>query len=343
MQSEQSKGGKFGVKEELKSSNTVGSVDKADQNVGEYAKKSHPAKKTTNPFQAKRKGVLNEITSSGPGGSLATLWGRASVKSKPSSMVPHSTSNVANAGCKSKLSQIFFVFFDFNLITIVIFYFSNDLWLEYLSDDADAQIHAEEASDVMSSDDEGYGVSYKREPNDFGTRKRQYIINYSDEEDEDNVVSLASPNPPNEKSFSDSLPSTKSLCVEKEKANNDKLKAETLVNEQENNEKNYGLSSDKSGMAEVSLLKAENNSHNELSKTNERDNASMAPKRKKLVKTRIDERGREGMSILLPFGLTQSLSFGLLIVERSQSVGIKSYGSTWTKENCRIASHGSLK
>lgn len=100
LQPQQSKGGQIGVKEELKSSNTVGSVDKADQNVGEYTKKSHPAKETTKPFQAKRKGVLNEITPSGPGGSLATLWGRASVKSKPSSMVPHSTSIIANAVCK---------------------------------------------------------------------------------------------------------------------------------------------------------------------------------------------------------------------------------------------------
>lgn len=118
MQPQQSKGGQIGVKEELKSSNTVGSVDKADQNVGEYTKKSHSAKETTNPFQAKKKGVLNEMTSSGPGGSLATLWGRASVKSKPSSIVPHSSSNIANAVCKftsciglSKLSQILFVFF----------------------------------------------------------------------------------------------------------------------------------------------------------------------------------------------------------------------------------------
>lgn len=153
----------------------------------------------------------------------------------------------------------------------------------------------------MSSDDEDYGVSYKRESNDFGTRKRQYIINYSDEEDEVNVVSLTSPNPPNEKSFSDSLQSTENLSVKKEKANTDKLKTETLVNEQENNEKSYGLSSSKSGIAEVSFLKAENNFHNELSKTNEKDNAPMASKRKKLVKTRIDERGREGMFILLPF------------------------------------------
>lgn len=156
----------------------------------------------------------------------------------------------------------------------------------------------------MSSDDEGYDVSYKRESNKGGSKKRQYIINYSDEEDEDNVVSLASPNPPNEKSFSDSLRSTENLIVKKEKANTDKLKEETLVNDHENNEKSYGLSSDKSGIAEVSFIKAENNFHNEFSKTNERDNAPIASKRKKLVKTRIDERGREGMHVLLPFGLT---------------------------------------
>lgn len=167
----------------------------------------------------------------------------------------------------------------------------------------------------MSSDDEGYGVSYKRDSKEVGTRKRQYIINYSDEEDEDNVVSLASPNPPNEKSFSDSLPSTENLSVKKEKSNTDKLKEETLVNDQENNEKSYGLSSERD-LAEVSFLKAENNFHNELSKTNERDNAPMASKRKKLVKTRIDERGREGKHILLPFGLT-FIKFCLLMVVKT--------------------------
>ncbi|KAI0487930.1 hypothetical protein KFK09_027753 [Dendrobium nobile] len=259
LQPQQENRGQFGVKEELKSSSTVGSVDKTNQNVGEYTKKTHPVKESSNPLQAKRKGIPNEKTSTGPGGSLATLWGRASVKSKPSSMASRSTSDIAIA-----------------------------------ANTADAQICAEEAADAESSDEEGYKLCYKRESNGSSTRKRQFIINYSDEEDDDdNVVSLASPIPPKEKSFSDTMQSAENLNVEKEILCTNKLERETLVNKQDIDDKSHGLSSEKSCIANASFQKAENNFQNDLASTNGKDTAPMASKRKKVVKTRIDERGRE--------------------------------------------------
>ncbi|XP_020587716.1 LOW QUALITY PROTEIN: DNA polymerase delta subunit 3 [Phalaenopsis equestris] len=263
LQPQQSKGG---VKVEPKASNAVGSVDKADQNPGKNTTKFNPVKETANPVQANRKrSVLNEKTSSGTGGSLTTLWDCASVKSKPSSMASHSTHHSGNAAFT-----------------------------------ADAQIHAEEAADALSSDDEGYGVSYKRESNGSGTRKRQLIISYSDEEDEnDNVVSLASPIPPNEKSFPDSLQNAENLSMKTETVSADKLKAKKLVNERANNEKSCELSSsENNGIAEVSFPKAENNLHNVVASTNEKENVSMVSKRKKVVKKRIDERGREVMEVV---------------------------------------------
>ncbi|KAL0902881.1 hypothetical protein M5K25_028443 [Dendrobium thyrsiflorum] len=245
LQPQQENRGQFGVKEGLKSSNTVGSVDNTNQNVGEYTKKTHPVKESSNPLQAKRKGIPSEKTSTGPGGSLATMWGRASVKSKPSNT-------------------------------------------------ADAQICAEEAADAESSDEEGYELCYKRESNGSSTRKRQFIINYSDEEDDDdNVVSLASPIPPNEKSFSDTTQSAENLNVEKDILCTNKLERETLVNKQDIDDKSHGLSSEKSSIANASLQKVENNFQNDLGSTNGKDTAPMASKRKKVVKTRIDERGRE--------------------------------------------------
>ncbi|XP_020673242.1 DNA polymerase delta subunit 3 [Dendrobium catenatum] len=259
LQPQQENRGQFGVKEELKSSSTVGSIDKTNQNVGEYTKKTHPVKESSNPLQAKRKGIPNEKTSTGPGGSLATLWGRASVKSKPSSMASRSTCDIAIA-----------------------------------ANTADAQICAEEAADAESSDEEGYKLCYKRESNGSSTRKRQFIINYSDEEDDDdNVVSLASPIPPKEKSFSDTMQSAENLNVEKEILCTNKLERETLVNKQDIDDKSHGLSSEKSSIANASFQKAENNFQNDLASANGKDTAPMASKRKKVVKTRIDERGRE--------------------------------------------------
>lgn len=252
------------AKEVLKSTSTVGSVCKTDQTVGDYTTKSRPTKESTNPLQANRKGGPSEKTSSATGGSLATLWGRATVKPKPSSMVSDSTSNIPNAAYTS-----------------------------------DAQICAEEEAAVVSSDDESYGISCKRS-NGSGNRKRQFIINYSDEEDEDdNVVPLASPVPPNEKSFSDSLQTAKKLTMEKEIFSTKELKAETLVNKQDSSkERTYGLSPEKCSTAEVSLLKAKNDLQNELINQQGKDSASIASKRKKVVKTRTDERGREVMEVV---------------------------------------------
>lgn len=259
LQCQQEKGGQLGTKEGLNSSSTMGSVCKTDQTVGDYTTKPGPAKESTNPPQANRKGVPKEKTSSGTGGSLATLWGRASVKLKPPSMAVDATSNILNAAYT-----------------------------------ADAQICAEEATDSFSSDDEGYSISCRRVPNESGTRKRRFIMNYSDEENEDdNVVSLASPILSNENSFSDSLQRTKSLNMEKEKFSTD-LKTETSVNKQDNiEEKKYGLSPEKGRPAEASLLKTESSLQNEPSNQKVKNNAPMPSKRKKVIKTRIDEHGRE--------------------------------------------------
>ncbi|KAG0455931.1 hypothetical protein HPP92_023719 [Vanilla planifolia] len=251
------KGGNLGTKEDLKSSN-AGFIEKTAQNVDDGNKKPLPVKESTNPLQDHKKGVLKDKDSSESGGSLASLWGRASLKHKHSSMVKDANSNIPCDGCHL--------------------------------DTADAQIFAQEAAEVASSDDDEFArIPSKRDSNVSGTRKRQFIMHFSDEDDdEDNVVSLASPEPANANSRLHSSQNTKKVNKEKEQ------KTDSLVSKKDM-EKSFEISEKSSN---ASMPKEENNIRNDLNKTSEKDSSPVSSKRKKVVKTRIDERGREVMEVV---------------------------------------------
>ncbi|XP_027172361.1 DNA polymerase delta subunit 3 isoform X2 [Coffea eugenioides] len=208
------------------------------------------------------KKVETDKNSSGTGGALANMWGRASAKSK--------------AECASAKTN-------------------------GISNSADAQICAREEIEHESSDDEGQGVNVKRSYNGEVGRKRRVVFDFSDEEDEfKDAVNLASPDPPKKKSMLDSKRSSYSSDIEKSKLNfeeekedkpNFKHRKETdRKSKEENlafgNHNNMNSSSSEKVINHVPAVDT-------IVKDKTRDAAPNSRKRKKVLKTRIDERGRE--------------------------------------------------
>ncbi|KAI3982396.1 hypothetical protein MKX01_041234 [Papaver californicum] len=216
-----------------------------------------PANKTKNQ---------SEKTSSGSGGSLANLWGRA--KLKPSS--PPSIDEAVS--CPAVTSE--------------------------------AQVSAREAIEAVSSDDDEDDqiVNCKRSSNGERSRKRRVVFDYSDEEDFEDAVNLASPDPPKKQSDSNSK-KTANLVLEKNhldfkehKENLDEIKQEKAVERYSCVPPKDGSNISNSSSTGISFPN-KNESCIDLDGVNKKDAAMKAtpssPKRKKMLKTRIDERGRE--------------------------------------------------
>ncbi|KAL3503085.1 hypothetical protein ACH5RR_037534 [Cinchona calisaya] len=208
------------------------------------------------------KKVQTDKNSSGTGGSLANMWGRASAKSKPECTLAKSSS---------------------------------------ISNSSDAQICAREEIEHESSDDEGQGINIKRSCNGEAGRKRRVVFDYSDEEDEyKDVVSLESPDPPKKQSKLDSKQSSHSSDLEKNKLNFEeekedkpkfkerkeadrKPKEESLALSRDNTTKTSSLEKDINHVPPVDTVVKDKTTNA----------APKSPKRRKVLKSRIDERGRE--------------------------------------------------
>lgn len=172
---------------------------------------------------------------------------------------------------------------------------------------AEAQICAHEAHQSDNSDDDDQNVNIKRTSNESG-RKRRVVIDFSDDEDFEDAVSLASPENPKDQSGLD-LKQNAELHKEKANLNNDKqpygilkIKEEkTSVAKQSSVDEKQNNSSfeDKN---EARALETDSNKREKRT-----DAAPASPKRRKVLRTRIDERGREGIPthslfhIRLPF------------------------------------------
>ncbi|XP_015688335.1 uncharacterized protein LOC102704757 isoform X2 [Oryza brachyantha] len=189
------------------------------------------------------------------GGSLATMWGRTSAKLK----TPATT---------------------------------NPTVLPSVAVTADAQICAKEEADADSSDDE-HGVHYKR-GSSANNRKRRAVFDLSDDDEDDNVVAIASPEAPEQcitnpvtEAGQESKPKQENLenkqevetdlkgCIGRTDSPDCKTKSSNTVNH--------------SGIT----LKEKNSPTNDNKQDHAAEAASRSPKRKKVLKTRIDERGRE--------------------------------------------------
>jgi DNA polymerase delta subunit 3 len=163
---------------------------------------------------------------------------------------------------------------------------------------AEAQISAREALEAGISDDDGEDINFKRASNGEGSRKRRVIFDLSDEDEYEDAVNLASPDIPKGQSSLAQKQSTKILVSEKEIENKPKVKEE-MVTDKESNQPlredpsviSKGANAGTSSLEKVQSCIPE-------SDLNKEDKAKLAvpnsPKRRKVLKTRIDERGREG-------------------------------------------------
>ncbi|KAF5190609.1 Dna polymerase delta subunit like [Thalictrum thalictroides] len=239
-------------------SNATDSNAQARSNVG---------KVTAVPANKKK---VNEKSSSGTSGSLANMWGRASVKLKPA-CAPETNKDVQNPIG--------------NLVT------------------AEAQICAHEAMDTLISDDDNEDaqcVSHKRTSNGEGKRKRQVVFDSSDEDDFEDAVNLASPDPPKKNSSPISEINTKTLLVEKKNLNFESPAEDQTEIKQEKTTERESKLPPKEDEVVVSLDKTNGKSVKTLDPKDEAlvinkatDDVSNSTKRKRVCKTRIDDRGRE--------------------------------------------------
>ncbi|KAF9666691.1 hypothetical protein SADUNF_Sadunf16G0255100 [Salix dunnii] len=204
----------------------------------------------------KKKGQGDKI-SSGNGGSLTNLWGRASAKSKLSSAQADNDTHIPNPTVS-----------------------------------AEAQISACEEHEIGSSEDEAQGVNFKRTSNGDNSRKRMVVLDYSDDEYED-AVNLASPELPKGQSSA-------TLVLEKPHFNKqaeDKsvINVEKSTKETSNQLLRDDFSIGKSIESKTSSLEKiqSNFTFCDVKKDMAADAAPNSPKRRKVLKTRIDERGRE--------------------------------------------------
>ncbi|KAF3326819.1 DNA polymerase delta subunit 3 [Carex littledalei] len=138
---------------------------------------------------------------------------------------------------------------------------------------ADEQICANELADAIGSDDDFSDINYKRNSN----RKRRVVFDFSDDEnedeDEEKVMSLSSPPEPQGKT-------EKTLVVKEEKNLEDK-KVE--------------VGNSKNSNAGITLRAKSDAAVGGKGEGIDNNGAGVpgSPKRRKVLKTRIDERGRE--------------------------------------------------
>ncbi|KAK6134983.1 hypothetical protein DH2020_031267 [Rehmannia glutinosa] len=204
--------------------------------------------------------------SPGTGGALASMWGRASAKPKPEAALAQANNSRQNSAESAS---------------------------------AEAQICARESVDNGSSDEDGQDFNVKRTSNGESSRKRRVVLDYSDEEDEyKDAVNLSSPDPPKKPTLS-LKGSSSAFGVEcnlsfVEKENKPKIKEEKTADVKPNQHLGEKVSS-------VSIAKkaesptSDNKSLSHISETDAsgKDKVTKTVPRRKVLKTRIDARGRE--------------------------------------------------
>ncbi|KAL6529792.1 hypothetical protein OROGR_015415 [Orobanche gracilis] len=213
------------------------------------------------------KNCQTDKNSLGAGGALASMWSRASAKPKPEASLAQPNN------CKQDSAA-----------------------------SAEPQICARDPVEYGSSGEDGQDFNIKRTSNGESRRKRKVIFDYSDDEDEhQDAVNLASPDSPKRstpclKDSSSAFGLECKLSFE-EKEKTPKIKEEVKVDDVKAN-KNLG--------EEVPCLKIESPTSDKTLNIVPQTNGSgkdkmenVVPKRKKVLRTQIDHRGREGLHLLV--------------------------------------------
>ncbi|XP_012074562.1 uncharacterized protein LOC105636001 isoform X2 [Jatropha curcas] len=228
-------------------------IESLGRGVHNQSSKPHSDREKAHPNPSSGKNGQSDKNSNENGGSLASLWGRASAKSKPNSAPAENNSLISNP--------------------------------------TEAQISAHEAIEDRSSDDEAQDVNFKRASNGDGGRKRRVVFDYSDDEYED-AVSLASPD----------LPKGKIGKTSPEKPNfNDQMEDKPKVKEEKSTYAAFNqVVREKSSVSSKSNSRDSSKENIHSSSTGEgvkadivTNGAPSSPKRRKVLKTHIDARGRE--------------------------------------------------
>lgn len=195
------------------------------------------------------------------GGSLATMWGRASAKPK--------------APAVTKVTDV-----------------------PSVAVTADAQICAKEEADADSSDDER-SAHYKRASSGASIRKRRAIFDCSDDDDDDDFEAIATPEPAKQcakKSVTEAAQDNKSEQKKLEIKQETSSDVKAFTNGTDSELASECKTKSGNGISHSGITLKEK-SNDPLTEGNKKDNApeaaSTSPKRRKVLKTRIDERGRE--------------------------------------------------
>nr|KYP51331.1 DNA polymerase delta subunit 3 [Cajanus cajan] len=213
------------------------------------------------PLPKGKKKVQADKSGSVTGGSLTSLWGCASAKPKPCSP-PAENNTISNPSVSTE----------------------------------DGQTSAHEAEECDSGNDDNHDISLRRSSN----RKRRVVFDFSDE-DED-VVNLASPDFPNKQSSQDSRQNDKTslekanLNFDVQEENKSKIKEERTTDKKAHQplRDNVSAISKCTNNGKSSSEKLQScNPEVSVNKNSVNNAAPCSPKRRKVMKTRIDERGRE--------------------------------------------------
>ncbi|CAJ2659596.1 unnamed protein product [Trifolium pratense] len=252
------------AKVDLKSQNVVKDVKSESNGTGntvvhENINKPTAEKEKSLLLPTGKKKVQADKNGSATGGSLASFWGRPSAKPKPCSVPAENSNTISNPSEATEKAQT-------------------------CANEAEAD-----------SDDDNQGVLLRRSSN----RKRRVVFDLSDE-DED-VVNLASPEVPSKQSSQDSKQNDKNL-LEKEPLNFDlPVEIKPLVKEERVEKKVFQPPREDLSVITKCTTAGKSSTEKLQSSAPEicvnKDSVKMAApdstKRRKVMKTRIDERGRE--------------------------------------------------